>query len=82
MIATEHISPSSFKVRLRPNPRNLSWNFKNRMRNLTGDHVDFIGVRNRDHHVGVFRACLLQNMWARSETDDTAHIKYISDFSD
>ena len=47
------------------------------MGNLTGNHIDFIGIGNRDDHVGVFGTGSFKNIGARGMADGTLHIKGI-----
>jgi hypothetical protein len=50
---------------------------ENRRCNLTGDHVDFIAIGQRDDHIGIVRTGVLEQPRIGTVTADGAYIETI-----
>ena len=61
MLAAEQVLPAALQIALLADARDLGRHVEQRMRDLAGDHVDLVGVRHRDQHVGVGGARLRQH---------------------
>jgi hypothetical protein len=67
------------KVALRAHAGDLGRHAEQRMRYLTGDHVDLVVKRHGDQHVGAVGACLRQRVGVGAVADETAHVERVAD---
>jgi hypothetical protein len=79
MVAAEQICPYGLQIALVANPGNFGWHIKQRMRDLTGNHIDFIGLGYGDDHVDIRRPCSFQDIRMRGKSDKSLDIEGIPD---
>ena len=60
----------------------LGGHFENRVRHLTGNHVDLIGIGHGNQHVGVIGAGLFQGMRMGGMADKSLDVEGITDPAD
>ena len=82
VVAAEKVSPDRLEIALVPYARNLGRHVEQRMGNLAGHHVDFIGIGDSDDHIRVIRTSSLKCMGVRSETLHGFDVHGIRDFLD
>src|SRR5690606_34681863 len=82
VIAREEIHIARFKIVLRADARHLGGHFEQRVRDLTGDHVDLVVKRAGDQHVGLIGTRFRKDVRIRAVADDAANIKRVAHRSD
>ena len=63
MLTGEELIVLTFQKTILANASNFGGNFKQAVRNLTGDHIDLIDLGDGNNHFSIIGAGLLQNVW-------------------
>ena len=82
VVAAEKIRPHGLEIALVAHPRDLGRHFEQRMGDLAGHHVDFIGIGDGDDHIGVARPGGLEHVGVRGESFHGFDIHGIADLFD
>ena len=61
-----------------PDASDLLGHVKQRVGDLTGDHVDFINLRHGDYQIGIHRAGLLQHVRMPGMADQSTDVQRVS----
>lgn len=60
------------------NPRNFGRRMVQRMRNLAGNHIDFVAVGHCHQHIGVFDSGTFQHPWVGRLPHFHPHIEFFT----
>ncbi len=74
-VAREQVGPARIEIALRADPRDFRRHVEERVRDLAGDHVDFVVKRHGDQHVRLGDARLLQDVGMGCISFDRAHFQ-------
>ena len=70
------------QVALGSHARDFCGHVEQRVRNLARDHIDLVGGRDGDQHLGVLRAGLGEHVGIGAVTDKAAHVEAVRDALD
>ena len=80
--AGEQPRPRRIQVALLADAGDLDRDLEQGMGDLAGDHVDFVGVRHGDQHVGLAGARTIENIRPRGMADDPLRVEPVADAAD
>ena len=81
VLTAEQIGPNWRQVFLLTDPRDLQRHIEQRVGDLAGHHIDFIGEGYSDQHIGVRDAGPFQNIRKRGQPDDATHVLAFADLA-
>ncbi len=79
VFAGKQIAVLRQQIFLRPYAGHFRGHAEQRMRHLTGHHVDLVVKRDADDHVGVFRTRRFQYVRLGTVADEAAHVELVAD---
>ena len=81
MVGLEEVGPARLAIGLLTDAGDLGRHVEQRVGHLTGDHVDFVGLRHGDQHVGVLGARLLEAGGMRGVAEDRLDVEIVADLA-
>ena len=79
MLTGKQLRPLRREVILGADARDLGRDVEEAVRDLAGDDVDLVGLRDRDQHVGLLDAGLRQHVRVRAVADEAANLEAVRD---
>ena len=82
VLAGEQVGPDRRQIALVTDAGDLGRDVEQRMGNLTCHHVDLVGQRDRDDHVGLGGASLLKHIGVGSKSNHRLNVQGVADLLD